>query len=65
MAERLLQAWNTRDIERLVALFADTYISDQPAHPGRSFTGSAQVRANWTGVFDGVPELYRPPDTSS
>jgi hypothetical protein len=52
-----LQAWNTHDIDCLVALFADTYVSDQPAHPGRSFTGSVQVRANWTGVFDGVPDF--------
>ena len=57
MAERLLHAWNTRDVDRLVALFANEYVSDQPAHPGRAFTGNAQVRANWTSVFQGVPDF--------
>ncbi len=57
MSERLLEAWNTHDVDRLVALFADDYASDQPAHPGRAFTGNAQVLANWTGVFQGVPDF--------
>ena len=57
MAEHLRQAWNSHDIALLMTLFADDYISEQPAHPGRAFTGSAQVLANWTGVFDGVPDF--------
>lgn len=57
MAARLMSAWNAHDVQQLVALFADDYVSDQPAHPGRAFTGRSQVLANWTGVFDGVPDF--------
>ncbi|MET0864822.1 MAG: nuclear transport factor 2 family protein [Nakamurella sp.] len=57
MAERLQQAWNSHDVGRLVALFAEQYVSDQPAHPSRGFTGSSQVLANWTAVFEGVPHF--------
>ena len=57
MAERLLRAWNANDVQQLVALFAEDYVNDQPAHPDRAFTGRSQVLTNWTGVFDGVPDV--------
>jgi hypothetical protein len=38
-------------------MFAEDYLSDQPAHPGRAFTGNEQVLTNWTEVFDGVPDF--------
>ena len=57
MLERLRDAANSHDAERLAALFADDYESIQPLHPARSFRGSAQVLSNWTSVFDGVPDF--------
>ena len=36
---------------------ADDYASSQPVHPGRAFTGRAQVLENWTSVFEGVPDF--------
>lgn len=45
--ERLLQATNGRDLDALVACFAEDYVNDTPAHPARGFRGSAQVRRNW------------------
>jgi ketosteroid isomerase-like protein len=57
VVEALHAAFNARDIEALVALFADDYDSVQPAHPDRAFAGAAQVRKNWSTVFDGVPDL--------
>ncbi len=57
MAERLIQAWHSHDARRVAALFAEDYLSDQPAHPGRAFTGNEQVLANWTEVFEGVPDF--------
>lgn len=48
---------NSHDAERMAALFADDYVSVQPIHPGRDFTGRAQVLANWTSVFEGVPDF--------
>jgi ketosteroid isomerase-like protein len=57
MLERLLEATNSHDAQRLASLFAQDYRSAQPTHPSRGFGGRAQVLANWTSVFDGVPDF--------
>jgi len=57
ISERLRDAQNARDAGLMASLFADDYRSDQPAHPGRAFTGRAQVLENWTGVFAGIPDF--------
>jgi hypothetical protein len=41
----------------MASCFAEEYRSSQPVHPGREFTGRAQVLANWTSVFAGVPDF--------
>jgi ketosteroid isomerase-like protein len=55
--ERLRDAANAHDAQRLASLFAEDYQSTQPLHPGRGFSGSAQVLENWSSVFDGVPDF--------
>ena len=55
--ERLQQAQNARDAVQLAALFADDYQSAQPAHPNRGFGGSDQVFANWSSIFDSIPDF--------
>jgi ketosteroid isomerase-like protein len=55
--ERLTDACNAHDADRVASYFAEDYVSAQPAHPQRAFTGRAQVLTNWTGVFDGVPDF--------
>ena len=55
--ERLTEAQNAHDAERMASFFAEGYVSDQPVHPGRAFTGRAQVLENWTSVFAGVPDF--------
>lgn len=55
--DRLHSAMNAHDLDAFVACFAPEYESDQPAHPGRAFRGSDQVRENWTSVFAGVPDF--------
>jgi hypothetical protein len=57
IAEQLCAAMNAHDIDAFVALFAPDYDSAQPAHPDRAFTGSDQVRANWSEIFAGVPDF--------
>ena len=57
MLERLNDAVNAHDPRRLSALFASDYRSSQPVHPGRGFGGRAQVLANWSSVFEGVPDF--------
>jgi ketosteroid isomerase-like protein len=56
--ERLARAMNARDIDAFVGCFAADYVSDQPAHPQRAFTGAEQVRKNWTAVFEALPDLH-------
>jgi ketosteroid isomerase-like protein len=57
MLERLSEAVNSRDAERMATLFAEDYASSQPAHPGRGFGGRAQVAKNWTAIFQAVPDF--------
>ena len=57
MVERLREAINRHDLDAFVACFAPDYQSEQPAHPNRAFTGSAQVCTNWAAFFAGVPDL--------
>jgi ketosteroid isomerase-like protein len=54
---QLHDAMNSHDAARMAALFAGDYRSAQPVHPHRGFGGSDQVLANWTAVFDGVPDF--------
>jgi ketosteroid isomerase-like protein len=58
MHERLRDATNSHDAERMASLFADDYQSAQPLHPHRGFDGRAQVLENWTAVFEGVPDFH-------
>jgi limonene-1,2-epoxide hydrolase len=55
--DRLVAAMNAHDVEAMVALFHSGYDSRQPAHPGRAFTGTEQVRENWNAMFSGVPDF--------
>jgi ketosteroid isomerase-like protein len=57
VVERLNAAFNARDIDAFVALFAPDYDSVQPAHPDRAFTGREQVRENWSAIFESVPDF--------
>lgn len=55
--ERLRNAVDNHDLDALAACFAENYVNETPAHPGRSFRGLDQVRANWTQIFAGVPDI--------
>jgi len=57
MLERLAEAVNSHEVQRMAALFAEDYASSQPLHPGRGFGGRAQVVKNWTALFEAVPDL--------
>jgi ketosteroid isomerase-like protein len=58
VVEQLLAAMNSHDADAVAALFADDYRSEQPLHPSRGFGGREQVLANWTSVFEGVPDFF-------
>jgi hypothetical protein len=57
VADGLNSAMNARDIEAFVDCFDEDYESEQPVHPDRAFRGRGQVRANWSAIFDGVPDF--------
>jgi ketosteroid isomerase-like protein len=57
LVERLRQATNDHDLDAVVACFTSDYRNETPAHPGRGFEGSEQVRTNWQRIFAGVPDI--------
>lgn len=57
VVERLRDAMNEHDLEALVDVFDQDFISEAPAHPQRTFRGADQVRRNWRQIFAGVPDL--------
>src|SRR3954465_6802085 len=57
VVERLIDAVNDHDIERLTGCFADDYRNETPAHPARGFRGRDQVRTNWQRIFEFVPDI--------
>ena len=54
---RLQDATNAHDIEAICACFAPGYRNETPVHPARGFTGSEQVRRNWTQILTSIPDL--------
>ena len=56
--ERLRDAINAHDLDALTACFVSDYDSVFPAHPDRAFRGQEQMRANWTRIFGGVPNIH-------
>ena len=54
---RLNDAMNRHDAREMASLFSPDYRSEQPVHPNRGFGGAAQVQANWTQMFTGVPNM--------
>lgn len=57
VAQRLRDAMNAQDLEAMLDCFHEDYSSEQPVHPGRSFAGRDQVRANWTDIFQATPDF--------
>ena len=55
--QRLIDAQNAHDAELFASYFSGDYRSEQPAHPGRAFSGREQVLENWSSVFAGVPDF--------
>ncbi len=54
---RMFSATQRRDLDAMMAEFADDYVNITPNHPARSFSGSAQVRKNWSKLFAGIPDM--------
>ena len=57
VVERLQEAMNHHNLEAFLDCFDPNYRSEQPAHPQLAFSGSDQVRKNWSSIFNGVPDF--------
>jgi len=55
--DRLAVAINAHDLDAVACLIHQEYRSEQPAHPGRAFTGRAQMLANWEAMLAGIPDF--------
>ena len=53
----LQKATNAHDLDAIVSCFAPDYRNETPLHPARGFTGSDQVRRNWTQLLSAIPDL--------
>lgn len=57
LIDRIVEAENSYDADRVAELVAEDYRSETPLHPDRDFTGREQVRRNWQAVFESVADL--------
>jgi ketosteroid isomerase-like protein len=57
VVDRLAAAMNAHDLNVVAGLIHLDYRSEQPAHPGRAFTGQAQMLANWEAMLAGIPDF--------
>ena len=55
--ERLRDAINSHDPQRVADCFTADYRSETPHRPTEGFTGSDHVLANWTAIFARLPDL--------
>jgi ketosteroid isomerase-like protein len=55
--QRLYTAMNQHDLEEFLDCIDPDYQSEQPVHPNRQFSGQEQVRKNWSGIFDSIPDF--------
>jgi ketosteroid isomerase-like protein len=58
LMDRLTAAQNEHDLESMLACFHEDYRSEQPLFPARTFQGVDQVRANWSGLLDAMPDFH-------
>ena len=56
--EPLVDAQNAHDVEAMLECFDPDYTSEQPAHPARAFTGTDQVRRNWSMLLGAIPDFH-------
>lgn len=57
LIDRIIEAQNSQNADRVAELVAENYRSETPFHPERDFAGREQVRRNWQAVFESVSDL--------
>jgi len=59
--ERMVDGFNTHDLEAIMSLFADDCVFESPRGPdpsGRRFVGRAEVREGLGARFTSVPDVH-------
>jgi hypothetical protein len=55
--QRLEDAINSHDAQRVADCFTSDYRCETPHRPAEGFTGSDRVLANWTAILARLPDL--------
>jgi ketosteroid isomerase-like protein len=55
--DRVVEAQNAHDLAAMLECFDPAYRSEQPVHPARAFTGSDQVRKNWSALLAAIQDF--------
>ncbi|MFE2945295.1 nuclear transport factor 2 family protein [Streptomyces sp. NPDC059255] len=55
--ERLVEAINSHDPQKVADCFTTDYRAEVPHRPAEGFTGNEQVLANWTAIFSRLPDI--------
>ena len=58
--QALLDAFNTHDVDAIMAFFTEDCVLDTPSGPapgGRHLVGKQQVREGFQARFDGIPDI--------
>ncbi|MFD5826988.1 nuclear transport factor 2 family protein [Lentzea sp. NPDC060358] len=55
--ERLREAINSHDPQRVADCFTPDYQAEIPHRPAESFVGTEQVAVNWTAILSRLPDL--------
>ncbi|WP_160145123.1 nuclear transport factor 2 family protein [Actinacidiphila yanglinensis] len=55
--ERLMDAINSHDPQKVADCFTTDYQVEAPHRPAEGFTGNEQVLANWIGIFKRLPDM--------
>ncbi|MDO9712759.1 nuclear transport factor 2 family protein [Paracraurococcus lichenis] len=66
LLEAILAAFNTRDVDRVMAFFAEDCALEMPRGPdpwGSRYEGFGSVREALRGRFDGIPDITYGDDT--
>lgn len=56
--DRLRDAINSHDPQRIASCFTTDYRAETPHRPAESFVGSATVARNWAAILGRLPDLH-------
>jgi len=55
--KKLHKAMNEHNLDAMLDCVDSGYISEQPFHPERNFSGREQMKKNWTWILENYPDF--------